>query len=50
MGAARQVLHAGEPAQIAQAKDVLRDTRRKLYRILAEDAPESPADEADEAK
>ena len=42
MGAARQVLHAGEPAQIAQAKDVLRDTRRKLYRILAEDSPETP--------
>ncbi len=43
MNAARQVLHAGEAAQIAQAKDVLRDTRRKLYRILAEDSPETPA-------
>jgi DNA-binding PadR family transcriptional regulator len=42
VNAARQVLHAGESAQIAQAKDVLRDTRRKLYRILAEDSPESP--------
>jgi len=42
MGAARQVLQAGEPAQVAQAKDVLRDTRRKLYRILAEDSPETP--------
>jgi DNA-binding PadR family transcriptional regulator len=40
MAAARQVLHAGESAQIAQAKDVLRDARRKLYRILAEDSPE----------
>ena len=40
MDAARQVLHAGEAAQIAQAKDVLRDARRKLYRILAEDSPE----------
>ena len=40
MGAARQVVHAGEAAQIAQAKDVLRDARRKLYRILAEDSPE----------
>ena len=39
--AARQVLHAGEAAQIAQAKDVLRDARRKLYRILAEDSPET---------
>jgi DNA-binding PadR family transcriptional regulator len=46
MGAARQVLHAGEATQIAQAKGVLRDTRRKLYRILAEDAPEAAADEA----
>ena len=41
VNAARQVLHAGEAAQIAQAKDVLRDARRKLYRILAEDAPET---------
>ncbi len=49
MGAARQVLHAGEPAQIAQAKDVLRDARRKLYRILAEDSPETPEAAAGEA-
>jgi hypothetical protein len=42
VAAARQVLHAGEAAQIAQAKDVLRDARRKLYRILAEDSPEAP--------
>jgi DNA-binding PadR family transcriptional regulator len=47
VNAARQVLHAGESAQIAQAKDVLRDARRKLYRILAEDSPETPAGEAD---
>ena len=50
VNAARQVLHAGEAAQIAQAKDVLRDTRRKLYRILAEDSPETPADEAGDSK
>jgi DNA-binding PadR family transcriptional regulator len=42
VAAARQVLHAGETAQIAQAKDVLRDARRKLYRILADDAPATP--------
>jgi DNA-binding PadR family transcriptional regulator len=47
MAAARQVLHAGESAQIAQAKDVLRDTRRKLYRILAEDSPEASEPEAE---
>ena len=45
VGAARSVLHAGEPAQIAQAKEVLKDGRRKLYRILAEDSPE-PSDAA----
>ena len=50
VNAARQVLHAGEAAQIAQAKDVLRDTRRTLYRILAEDSPETPADEAGDSK
>ena len=51
VNAARQVLHAGEPAQIAQAKDVLRETRRKLYRILAEDAPESSGrEEAGDSK
>jgi DNA-binding PadR family transcriptional regulator len=47
VAAARQVLHAGEAAQIAQAKDVLRDTRRKLYRILAEDSPETPPSESE---
>ncbi|HET6172287.1 MAG TPA: PadR family transcriptional regulator [Gaiellales bacterium] len=49
VNAARQVLHAGEAAQIAQAKDVLRDARRKLYRILAEDTPETPADEPNDS-
>ena len=50
MNAARQVLHAGEPAQIAQAKDVLRDTRRKLYRILAEDSPDTPESTESDSK
>jgi DNA-binding PadR family transcriptional regulator len=50
MAAARQVLHAGEASQIAAAKDVLRETRRKLYRILAEDVPETAADEAGDSK
>jgi DNA-binding PadR family transcriptional regulator len=44
--AARQVLQAGEPGQIAQAKDVLRETRRRLYAILAED-PTTPPDAAE---
>jgi DNA-binding PadR family transcriptional regulator len=45
VAAARQVVHAGEAAQIAQAKDVLKEARRSLYRILAEDAPASEAEE-----
>ena len=47
MGAMRQIgmalfqlTHSGSEAQQAEAKQVLADTRRALYRILAEDAPE----------
>ena len=39
IAAAKQVVHAGDPAQVAQAKDVLREARQRLYRILAEDSP-----------
>jgi DNA-binding PadR family transcriptional regulator len=35
--AAGQVVHAGDEAQIARARDTLTDTRRRLYRILADD-------------
>jgi len=38
IAAAKQVLHAGDQSQVAQAKDVLRDARQRLYRILADDA------------
>jgi len=38
--AAMQVSHAGTSDQIAEASKVLRDARRALYRILAEDVPE----------
>ena len=46
--AAMQVMHSGDEAQIARAKEVLAETRRSLYRILADDdaaaaAPEEPA-------
>jgi DNA-binding PadR family transcriptional regulator len=41
--AARQVLHAGGSREMSQAMDVLREARRKLYRILA-DEPQSDAD------
>lgn len=36
-GAAVQVLHAGSPEQAAEARRILTDARRSLYRILAED-------------
>ena len=38
--AAMQVSHAGTPEQIEEAGKILREARRSLYRILAEDAPE----------
>jgi DNA-binding PadR family transcriptional regulator len=46
--AAMQVMHSGNEAQVARAKEVLAETRRSLYRILADDdaaaaAPEEPA-------
>src|SRR5438309_6978052 len=40
-GAVMQVAHAGSEAQVARAKQVLTDTRRALYRILAADEPET---------
>ena len=38
MAAARQVVHAGDAGHLAQAKDVLTETRQRLYRILAGDS------------
>ncbi len=35
-----QLTHSGSEAQQAEAQQVLAETRRALYRILAEDAPE----------
>jgi DNA-binding PadR family transcriptional regulator len=37
LGAVRQIAGGGTPAQVAEAKRVLGETRRTLYRILAED-------------
>ncbi len=37
--AAAQVSHAGTPEQVAEAGKVLREARRALYRILAEEEP-----------
>jgi DNA-binding PadR family transcriptional regulator len=44
--AVMQIAYAGNPAQVAEARTVLAETRRSLYRILAEDAPEpEPGDD-----
>ncbi len=37
MAATRQVAHAGTSAQVEAAQEVLRDARRALYRLLAEE-------------
>ena len=36
-----QVAHAGTDAQVAKARQILTDTRRALYRILADEDVES---------
>lgn len=40
-GAVTQVAHAGDPAQVAKAALLMKETKRNLYRILAEDEAES---------
>jgi DNA-binding PadR family transcriptional regulator len=35
--ATRQVVHAGSEQQVAAAADLLKETRRRLYQLLAED-------------
>jgi len=47
--AAMQVIRTGNTAQIAEAATVLKNTRRALYRVLAEDAPTAPGDTPDGA-
>lgn len=37
LGASRQVLHAGTPDQVKAAQGVLREARKSLYKILADD-------------
>jgi hypothetical protein len=41
--AAFQVISAGSDAQVAQARQLLTDTRKALYRILASDEDETDA-------
>jgi hypothetical protein len=45
--AAHQVLSAGTEAQVGQARQVLTDTRKALYRLLAADDDETPAGSGD---
>jgi DNA-binding PadR family transcriptional regulator len=47
--AAMQVVRTGSAAQIAEAATLLKNTRRALYRVLAEDAPAAPGDTPDGA-
>lgn len=47
--AAHQVLTAGTDEQVTRAIAVLKDTRRALYRILAEDEPASESADAGDA-
>ena len=35
--AARQVVHAGNPSDIEQAQQILRDARKRLYQLLADE-------------
>jgi DNA-binding PadR family transcriptional regulator len=43
--AVMQVAHVGDRAHVEQAKKILEDTRRQLYRLLAGDTPTSPPDQ-----
>jgi hypothetical protein len=45
--AAHQVLSAGTESQVTQARQVLTDTRKALYRLLAADDDETAAGTGD---
>ena len=47
IGAAVQVKRAGSPAAIAEARTILIETRKQLYRLLADDADRTEADTAE---
>ena len=46
--AAMQVARVGSPATVEAAATILGDARRNLYRLLADDAPATTADDADQ--
>jgi DNA-binding PadR family transcriptional regulator len=45
MAAVMQVAHAGTERQVARARDILIETRKSLYRLLAEDEPAEEDDQ-----
>jgi DNA-binding PadR family transcriptional regulator len=45
-----QIAHAGTPGQVQDAERLLEETRRRLYRILADDADADEDDEDDESE
>ena len=47
LAATRQVAHAGTAGQLESAQAILRDARRALYRLLAEDAPDADERQAE---
>ncbi|MGF1655253.1 MAG: PadR family transcriptional regulator [Actinomycetales bacterium] len=44
-GAAWQVLQTGDDAQVERAREILDETRKAMYRILAEDRTEDPTED-----
>jgi DNA-binding PadR family transcriptional regulator len=49
MMAVMEVRRAGSPGQLAEARRVLAETRRSLYRILADDIEDEDAEDAEDA-
>jgi len=45
MAALMQVAHAGTERQVARAREILTETRKSLYRLLAEDEPAGEGDQ-----
>ena len=48
MGAVTQVLRVGSAAQVGQVTKILGDTRKSLYRILADDEPSTDDTSSDD--
>jgi hypothetical protein len=48
--ASRSVLHHGTPEQLAQTQQLLQETRRAIYLILAEQSPSATSEPAETAE